>query len=197
MSLRASVPRERSNLPIVPGIASLQRPGALLAMTTRIIDTPHLLQYKVFMNIKNKMPWLCIVFTMFACQVFPPPVATATQTPTITPGGPSPTPSPSPTSTPLPTPIPVLRIDAGDKALFLGDFDSAREQYLSAFNDSTDKGLQAAALWGLGRTELADERYPLAIETLTTLTTEDPDSTYAARAYFLIGQAHSNLSQIG
>ncbi|HLA08157.1 MAG TPA: tetratricopeptide repeat protein [Anaerolineales bacterium] len=141
------------------------------------------------------MLWPCIVFTMFACQVFPSPVATATQTPTITPGGPSPTPSPSPTSTPLPTPIPVLRIDAGDKALFLGDFDSAREQYLSAFNDSTDKGLQAAALWGLGRTELADERYPLAIETLTTLTTEYPDSTYAARAYFLIGQAHSNLSQ--
>jgi len=147
------------------------------------------------MKSKNKLIWLCVIFTTFACQMFPSPVGTATQTPTITPGGPTLTPSPTNTPTPFPTPIPVVRIESGDKALFLGDFDSAREQYLTAFNDSTDKALQAAALWGLGRTELADGRYQLAIDTLTTLTNEYPDSTYAARAYFLLGQAYSNLDQ--
>jgi soluble lytic murein transglycosylase len=89
----------------------------------------------------------------------------------------------------------VVRIESGDRALFLGDFESAREQYLAAYNDSNDKSLKAAALWGLGRTELADGRYELALETLTTLTNEYPDSTYAARAYFLMGQAHAALGQ--
>jgi soluble lytic murein transglycosylase len=91
--------------------------------------------------------------------------------------------------------VPVVRIETGDRALFFGDFDLAREQYLTAYNDSTDKAIKAAALWGLGRTELADGRYQLAIETLTTLTNEYPDSTYAARAHFLMGQAYSNLKQ--
>jgi soluble lytic murein transglycosylase len=147
------------------------------------------------MKIKNLSIGLCVLAITLSCQYPPSADTIPTQTPTITPGGPTLTPSPTVTPTPFPTPPPVVRIETGDRALFFGDFDSAREQYLNAFNDSTDKGIKAAALWGLGRTELADEQDQLAIETLTALTNEYPDSTYAARAYFLMGQAYSNLGQ--
>ena len=147
------------------------------------------------MKSKNKLIGLCAVVVTLACQIFPAPNPSATQTPTITPGGPTLTPTPTQTPTPFPTPVPVVRIDSGDRALFYGDYDLARVEYLGAFNDSTDKDIKAAALWGLGRTELADGRYPLAVETLTTLTNEYPDSTYSARAYFLLGQAYASLGQ--
>ena len=88
-----------------------------------------------------------------------------------------------------------MRIDTGDQALFFGDFDLAREQYLAAFNDTTDDAIKAAALWGMGRTELADERYQRALESFTNLTTSYPESTYAARAPFLMARAHEGLGQ--
>lgn len=147
------------------------------------------------MQIRNKSIGLSVLFITLACQVLPATLPAPTPTSTITPGGPTLTPSPTSTSTPFPTPVPVVRIETGDRALFYGDFDLAREQYLTAFNESTDKALQAAALWGLGRTELADGNYELALENLITLTNEYPDSTYAARAYFLMGQAYSKLDQ--
>ncbi len=134
--------------------------------------------------------WLALVVS--ACQMLPTPGPTPT--PTITPG-PSPTPTPLPTATPLPTPEPVVRIDSGDKALFFGDYDTAREQYLAAYNDATDDSLKAAALWGLGRTELADGEFQRAIENLTILTDTYPESTYSARAYFLMGQAYNGLKE--
>ncbi len=147
------------------------------------------------MNSTKRLIVLWVILALSACQALP--ASAPTPTSTITPGGPSPTPPPPPTSTPFPTPVPVARIDSGDQSLFYGDYDSAREQYLAAFNDSTDRALQAAALWGLGRTELADGNYQLVIETLTTLTTDYPESTYAARAYFLMGQAYEGLGQYG
>ena len=148
------------------------------------------------MKSKNKLIGLSVVFLTLACQIFPastPPPPT--QTASITPGGPTLTQTATLTPTPYPTPIPIVRIDAGDHALFRGDYDAAREQYLTALNEAGNKGIKAAALWGLGRTELADGRYQLALDTLSTLTTEYPDSTYSARAYFLMGQAHYALEQ--
>lgn len=133
-----------------------------------------------------------MLLTLVACQAAP--AATALPTSTATAEKP-PTPVFTPTATPFPTPIPVVRIETGDRALFYGDFDQARQQYRSAFNESTDKAVQAAALWGLGRTELADERPQPAIETLNRLINEYPESTYAARAYFLLGQAYFQLEQ--
>ena len=88
-----------------------------------------------------------------------------------------------------------MRIDTGDQALFFGDYDLAREQYLAAFNDSTDDSIKAAALWGMGRTELADGRYQEAVNQLTNLISSYPDSTYAARAHFLMGRAYEGLGQ--
>ena len=134
--------------------------------------------------------WLILVLS--ACQMLPAPAPLPT--PTIT-AGPSPTPTPPPTSTPLPTPVPIARIDSGDRALFFGDFEKARIEYLGAFNETSDDALKAAALWGLGRTELADDNYQLAIDHLTNLTNTYPDSTYSARAYFLMGEAYIGLKE--
>jgi soluble lytic murein transglycosylase len=88
-----------------------------------------------------------------------------------------------------------VRIDAGDQALFYGDYDTARAQYLSAFNDATDSSMKAAALWGLGRTELADENYQTALERFTSLTSQFPESTYSARAPFEMARAYEGLGQ--
>ena len=112
------------------------------------------------MNFLKKVVWLGFVLILSACQNFPIPLPLplATAAPTHT-QGPPPTSTPLPSPTPLPTMEPVVRIDTGDQALFFGDFDLAREQYLAAFNDTSDDAIKAAALWGMGRTELADERY--------------------------------------
>jgi len=144
------------------------------------------------MNPTKRLIIAWVILALSACQALP--ASAPTPTPTIT-AGPSPTPTPLPTSTPFPTPIPVARIDSGDLALFYGDYDLARQQYLAALNDSDNRDLQAAALWGLGRTELADKNYQLVVDTLTKLTTDYSESTYAARAYFLMGQAFNGLGQ--
>ena len=145
------------------------------------------------MNSLKKIVWLSLMIALAACQPFPAPIPTAV--PSITPGGPTLTPSPTITPTPLPTLPPVVRIDAGDQALFYGDYDSAREQYLAAYNDTTESAVKAAALWGLGRTELSDENYQTALERFTALTNEYPESTYSARAPFLMGRAYEGLGQ--
>ena len=85
--------------------------------------------------------------------------------------------------------------NSGDQALFYGDFDTARTQYQTAYNDSTDPALKAAALWGLGRTELADGNYQTALDYFNTLTADYADSTYSMRAPFLMGQAYAGLGQ--
>jgi soluble lytic murein transglycosylase len=148
------------------------------------------------MNLTKKAAWLGFVLMISACQNFPLPVPISlpTAAPTNT-QGPPPTPTPLPSPTPLPTMEPVVRIDTADQALFFGDFDLAREQYLAAFNDTTDDAIKAAALWGMGRTELADERYQQALEALTSLTTSYPDSTYSARAPFVMARAYEGLGQ--
>lgn len=148
------------------------------------------------MNFPKKIAWLGIVFLLSACQSFPIPVPLPlpTAAPTNT-QGPPPTPTASPSPTPLPTMEPVVRIDTGDQALFYGDFDSAREQYLAAFSDSTDEAIKAAALWGMGRTELADGRDQEALNSFTNLINSYPDSTYSARAPFLMGLAYERLEQ--
>ncbi|HJQ13628.1 MAG TPA: tetratricopeptide repeat protein [Anaerolineales bacterium] len=148
------------------------------------------------MNFLKKSAWLGIVCIVSACQNLPisVPLSIPTAAPTNT-QGPPPTPTPFPSPTPLPTMEPVVRIDTADQALFFGDFDLAREQYLAAFNDTTDEAIQAAALWGMGRTELADGRYPEAVNSFNNLISSYPDSTYSARAPFLMGLAYDALEQ--
>ena len=148
------------------------------------------------MNLTKKIVWLGMIVLISACQSFPLPVSLPlpTAAPTNT-QGPPPTPTPLPSPTPLPTMEPVARIDTADEALFFGDYDLAREQYLTAFNDTTDGAIKAAALWGMGRTELADDRYQQAIESFNELINTYPESTYSARAPFLVGLAYESLGE--
>ncbi len=125
------------------------------------------------MKFTRKLACLGFALLLAACQNIPTAVPTATAT--ITPGGPTLTPSPTITPTPLPTLPPVVRIDSGDQALFYGDFDTARAQYQTAYNDSTDPALKAAALWGLGRTELADGNYQTALDYFNQLIADYAD----------------------
>ena len=146
----------------------------------------------------KKLAWLCLSLVVTACQGLPVPLPVPLPLPTAVATntqGPPPTDTPLPMPTPLPTLEPVVRIDTGDRALFFGDYDLAREQYMAAFNETTDDAIKAAALWGMGKTELADERYQEALNALTGLINTYPDSTYAARAHFLMGQAYEGLEQ--
>ena len=141
---------------------------------------------------KTMMIGLGCALALFACQpapqtnvsptITPSPEADQTSTATLQPG-----------TTAQSTSAPLVRIDSGDEALFFGDYDKARNEYQAAFNNTTDRAVQAASLWGLGRTELANNRYQPAVETLAKLTNDYPESTYSARAYFLLGRAYSGL----
>lgn len=114
--------------------------------------------------------------------------------PTNTPG-PSATPTASPIPTPTQTPVPTVRVGSGDQALFDGDTETAMQQYRSAFNDSSDPAIKAAALWGLGRAQYVDKRDADALATLRQLISDYPDSPYLAPAYFIEGRTFDDMQR--
>lgn len=101
----------------------------------------------------------------------------------------------SPVPSPTPTPIPIVRVGNGDKALSDGDVDAASAQYRAAFNDTTDPDIKAAALWGLARAQVLDQRYADALTTLRQLIADYPASPYHGPAYFLEGEALSQMQR--
>lgn len=124
---------------------------------------------------------------LIGSQSDPPPILTNTAIP--------PTATPVPTPTPTPTPIPEARIESGDKARFYGDWEQAIIEYQQARDATTDTDIQSAALLGIGRTQYEAGDYQSAIDTLLFLLEISPDSTYAAYAYFTLGQSHAALEQ--
>jgi peptidoglycan lytic transglycosylase len=122
-------------------------------------------------------------------QISTPGTATATSRPgqiTAQPGGPTDTAAPS--ATPAPTPVPIVRVATADRALFNGDYESARREYTLAYQGTSDAALRSASLWGLSRTEYAAGNYALVLDLLRNLTTTYPDADETAWAYFLLGQ---------
>lgn len=115
----------------------------------------------------------------------PTPAATLTLTPTAT----SP---PTPTPPPPPTPLPASRIDHGENALFLGDWESARETFTLALQNSTDPELEASAWLGLARVQYAVGEYANVLDTLRRLTEKYPDTP---RAYYFLGRAYADLQR--
>jgi len=134
--------------------------------------------------------WLVTAIT--ACSILP-------NLPTIPPGWtvtPSISPTPEATYTPTitPTPLPVARVGVGDIALFNGDYENALLLYQTAFQDSPDVLVQAAAKWGQARVNFADGRYEDTLAALQSLITEYPQSTHLGQAYFLQGLANYRLN---
>ncbi|MDO9302152.1 MAG: tetratricopeptide repeat protein, partial [Anaerolineales bacterium] len=98
------------------------------------------------------------------------------------------------TPTITPTPLPIARVGVGDRAFFNGDYENALLLYQTAFQDSPDVLVQAAAKWGQARVYFAEEKYEEALTALQTLITEYPQSTHLGQAYFLQGLANYRLN---
>lgn len=133
--------------------------------------------------------WLVVAIT--ACSTLP-------DLPTIPPGWtitPSQTFTPEATLTPTitPTPLPTARVQVGDRALFNGDYENALIHYQTAFQDSPDPLIRAAAKWGEARVWFAEDRYEESLVSLQTLITEYPGSVHLGQAYFLQGLAQYRL----
>ncbi len=148
------------------------------------------------MKTVTRLIGLGLVLGLIACGVTPPAVS-----PTLTPIEPTSTPGPTstatapPTSTPSPTPTPIARVTTAARALFNGDYEQARAEYQAALRDSTDNTIRAAALWGLGQVEYRDGNNLSALEALRELTSEYPETHFAAYAHFLMGEIYTEMKR--
>jgi soluble lytic murein transglycosylase len=133
--------------------------------------------------------------SLAACSALPMPFRPAPEsTASSTPALPA---SPTDTFIPAfaPTPTPLIRIQSGEKALFLGDYEAARQEFTSAYRDGNSPQVQAAALWGLGRTEYTDGRFEPAVLALQQLLNDFPDSAFVPYTYFLLGETFFALGR--
>lgn len=141
---------------------------------------------------------LSLVLVLGGCKIPYASLPEATSTP-----GPSPTPSatstplPTPTPTVTPTPRPEVRLSAGDRALFNGDYDHALTEYRAVYAEATDAELRATALFGVGRAAYEARDYIQALDALRQLVAEYPTSIQAARAYLLLGETYTALQRYG
>jgi soluble lytic murein transglycosylase len=135
--------------------------------------------------------WLVIAITACTLPAGLPALPVAeTATPSIPPTA---TASPIPTATP--TPAPIVRVAAGDRALFNGEYDLALAFYQTAYQDSSDPAVRAAAKWGEARTLYTDERYAETLTVLQTLISEYSSSIYFPNAYFLQGLTYNQMER--
>ena len=159
------------------------------------IDMPLLYQYKHAMNRMRTFFGLLITLALTACSGAPIPIGTtATPSATNTPVS-SPTATATVTPTPAPPITPLTRIQSGEQALFYGDYETARREFETAYRDGSSSQIQAAALWGLSRTEYANGRYTKAIEVLQQIVTEFSDSAFIPYANLLMGKANYELER--
>ena len=125
----------------------------------------------------------------------PTPIPTSSPTLSFTPI--PPTPLPSPTPQPSPTPLPAARIDSGDKALFYGDWERARQEFQTALAESTDHEVSSAALLGIGRLEYIHGEYRNALDAFRRVIDEFPSSPHIADAYYFLAQTFTTLDRHG
>jgi soluble lytic murein transglycosylase len=140
---------------------------------------------------------LLLGMLLIACNTvnnFPLLGPTRTPSPSETPTA-TDTPVPTPTPPPTPTPLPAARIETGDHALLNGDWDQALTEFTTAFQNSNDPEIQAAAQLGIGRTNLMAGNYKDAASTLETLIQSHPGSVHLPQAYFFLAQAYSGLER--
>jgi len=106
----------------------------------------------------------------------------------------SPAPTPLPTHTPLPTatptPLPYARIEMGDRAIFLGDWDSALVEFQQALDSSPDDEVQFAARLGIARTHFLARDLLTSQEQLQALISTDSDLPQLAEAHFVLAQVY-------
>ncbi len=106
----------------------------------------------------------------------------------------APTESPVPTEPPIPTPTatpaPAERINAGEQALFDGDYGRAIQEFELVQSTSMDGNLRSAALLGIGRAHYENGNCNTAIQVLNELLNTYPDSYWVANAQFFLGECY-------
>jgi soluble lytic murein transglycosylase len=122
----------------------------------------------------------CLAAAGCATPAPPTPSATPTVTPTAT---------IPPTATPTPTPPPQVRLEAGDRALFYGDWDRAFEEYSAARQNATEVDQAALGAFGYARTLLESGRVWEAVEAFSAFLSAYPAHPRLAQAHYLKGLA--------
>jgi soluble lytic murein transglycosylase len=100
----------------------------------------------------------------------------------------------TPTPTLTPTSTPVQLVDAGDQAIFAGDYDSALEIFQSALSASSDPSVIARSNLGIGQAYFEQSNYAPALEHLRLIVNAE-DPAIAARAQYFLGQSYTNLER--
>lgn len=108
-----------------------------------------------------------------------------------------PTQTPSPTPPPSPTPSPEKRVSNADQALFNGDLENARQEYLTGLSFATDNQLKSAALWGLAQVEYQAGYYDQSLVYLANILSNFQDSEFYSKAFFLQAQCYEALKRYG
>jgi soluble lytic murein transglycosylase len=134
-----------------------------------------------------------IIWLLPACNIIQqiPLLSTPTPTFTLTPE-PTATPSPTPTLPPTPTPLPAVRIETGEYALFIGNWETARQAFTLVLENQPEPEIEAAALIGLARVQYTVGELSIALDTLRALAEKYPDY---AQAYYFLGRAYSDLQR--
>ncbi len=147
------------------------------------------------MNPKRMLLGICLIVFLAGCNLNVLPLG-PTATPSLTPT-PSQTltPTPSPTPTASPTPLPEVRVENAGQAYFEGDFTRARGEYQLALAGAADGETRAAALWGLGQVEYADDNPSQALDYLRQLITDFPSTKKAPEAFFVLGEIYASLDR--
>ncbi|MEW6401927.1 MAG: tetratricopeptide repeat protein [Chloroflexota bacterium] len=138
---------------------------------------------------------LLLVSVILACSSLSElPIPTLPPAETQTPSQTS-TPPFTPTFTITPSPLPIAQVDTGERAFVNGDYPAALIHFQTAYRDSSDPVLRAAAKWGEARVYYAQGLYPETLTAIQTLLTEFPESAQVGRAYFIQGLANYNLER--
>jgi len=145
---------------------------------------------KIYKSIGLLLTISMVGCTMPTASINPTMITSATPTQTI-----FPTQTPSPSPTPAPTPTPELRVENGDRAFFNGDFDLARQDYLTALNSSSEIQIKAAAYWGLAKVEFRNGYFDQSLNYLNRLLIEIPSAAGNHQAYFLQAQCYDSLKR--
>ena len=128
-----------------------------------------------------------LAVTLSACTGSMPSdeISLRTATSTILPA--SPTAEPTPTHTPSPTPTPLELVDEGDHALFVGDYDTAREIFQNTLNQAKDPAVRAQSQLGLGQAWYRLGEFGLALDQFE-LAAEVENPVTAVLASYMLGK---------
>lgn len=151
---------------------------------------------------RTRLWWWVLLWSAAAlsCQLWnllqPDPLQDRTSLPRGTPSvQASPTPTPTPRPSPTPTPDLNQTLDLARRALFYGDWDTARQLFQQVYDTATTDQDRAWALLGLGRTAYLDRDYPNALQTLRTLQETFPNTPAAQRAPFYLALTYRRLQR--